>query len=924
MDNLNLNQPPQPQIQNTTGNVDIPQTRDPRADLSGVSVLNPQQGADKSGILVLQNDIRNSAKGESLTTDLFSSLGSAPQKQRFDTYTGYKGADLYTTLGSGEKVARYENYIPGTDNNERLAAEQGTGDKWINGATKALAKTGSAVLGGTVGLVYGVGAALNDGSFSSIYDNSFSNTLADWDSKLSYQLPNLYTKQEQEKGLFGQMGTANFWSDKFLGGLSFTAGAILSEAIWAYATGGASLSNLGARLGTKSAGRWGVEALGESAALQGLSKYKGFYKGMLENGVNVGRISKALPNALGKVGELATSTGVLARSAGYEASVEALQYKREAEENFHQNFLAKNGREPNQEDLEKFHTKLESSANAVFATNMAILMPSNLVTMGNILDIKSPIKTGFASFIDKKAFGYGIEKTVDAAGKTIFKELESTAGQKVARNVFNYALKPSLSEGLFEEGLQGVTTKTANKWIEHSYNPKHSNSNLDMMGAFYESMGEQYGTKEGWVENGLGMIIGIVGGATNARGEMKEKAQELAYQADVATTFQTDNLQALLMPNRLQHANRTAGFSEDAKAEAQKGNISHAALAQKSALLTFINAKMVMGEDVSDIVKEAKVGLDATTEDQWKEAGITPDQIDSHKEESLKEFEDLAKDWKSNKTYWGYMIGKKIVGEQSIPTDIAAHVPTAIVEALAWQSTIGETANKHMRDAQSAIAQELGSEHANALNLNSNLRTQSRDIKQQINVATRSYTTELARRDALVARIARLNAAPKSPEAANKPAGKQAAVLTQALLESEQKIAELDAELQGHAEKINQTSAYQKEVGAIDFSSQDLTQNVITGQDLVSLKDNLDKFQSTIDTLKATNPQRASYLEDLLKEYSDSEQVFLGNQASQRAVLHPDFKIEHINSWIQGKVKKNAPMNANTQEWFTETLKSPS
>ncbi len=904
----NLNQPPLPQIkyQGIQEVDNFPKTTD--------------------NIATLQRDIRKSVnspdQSPSLTTDLFSGLGKQSQKPRFESYTPYEGGDLYATTSEGDLLSRYENYIPGTDNNERLASQQTTSEKWGNGVTKALAKTGSAILGGTAGLVYGVGAALSDGSFSSIYDNSFSNTLSDWDTKLQYQLPNLYTKQESEKSLFGQIGTANFWSDKFLGGLSFTAGAIVSEGIWAYATGGVSLSSAGARLGTKltSAGRWGVEALGEASALQGLTKYKGLYKTMLEGTIQAGKIGKSFPNALGKAGELTSSIGVLARSAGYESSVEALQYKKEATENFYQNFAQLNGREPNSEELSEFRTNLEESSNAVFAVNMGILMPSNLVSMGHILDIKSPIKTGFSAFIDKKAFGYGIEKGLDAAGKATYNVLKPTLTQKVARTGFNYVVKPALTEGLFEEGLQGVTTKTANKWLEHSYDPKYSNANLDTIGAFYESMGEQYGTKEGWVENGLGMIIGVVGGSVNARSESVAKAAELGYQASVAETFQTENLQAMLMPNRIQSANRMQGFSEEAKVEAQKGNISRASLAQKSSLLTYINAKLTVGEDVPDIVSEIKMGLDSTTEDQWKDAGVSADQIDEYKADTLKDFEDLAKDWKSNKTYWSYMIGSKIEGEQSL--DTISGGTKDVIEALAWQSTIGEAANKQMKDAQDVIASELGSEYANTVNLNSLLKTQSRDLKQRINVATRSYRVELGRRDSLVKKIAKLNFAPAQPEAANKPAGEQIAILNEGLLETEQKIAELDTELQDYAEQINKTGAYQKEIGAIDLSSQDLSTDIIVGQDLVSLQDNLAKFATTLEAMQTTNPQRATYLNDLLKEYSDSEEVFLQSQATQRVVLHPDFKVKQVNSWVQSKIKRNAPLNENTKEWFTETLRT--
>jgi hypothetical protein len=392
---------------------------------------------------------------------------------RKSSFEEVKYLDVYKPLNSGEGVSMYETYIPNIDNQERLAQQQSTGEKWANGAQKFLTKTASAVVGGTVGLVYGVEEALTDGKFSSLYDNDFSNWMNDLDTKLNYQLPNYYTKQEQEKGLFGQMGTANFWSDKFLGGLSFTAGALVSEGIWAWATGGTSLATTGARWGAKLGrlSRWGVEGVEDTAQVLGaMSKTKSLLASTPGIALKAGTQSKNLALGLGKTGEFGSAVGFMARSAGYEASVEALQFKKEAEEKFYSNFADLNGREPNAEDIAQFEKDLESRANTVFGTNMAILGVSNLAMFGNVLDIKNPIKTGLADFIDRKAFGYGLEKTAEGAFKTI----ERTGLQKASRFTFNYVAKPAVTEGLFEEGGQGLTTKYNSKWLEHTYDPKLS------------------------------------------------------------------------------------------------------------------------------------------------------------------------------------------------------------------------------------------------------------------------------------------------------------------------------------------------------------------------------------------------------------------------------------------------------------------
>lgn len=872
----------------------------------------------------INNDYNNFA---SQTGDsLFASAGDNKLKAKVQDI---RVKDAFAPLSSGEYTPKFESYDPLINNEDYLAKNQSTSDKWENGITKALTKLETAIIGGTAGLVYGVGSALDNGNFSKLYDNEFSNKLADLNTKLSYQLPNWYTKQEKEKDLFGQAGTANFWADKFLGGLSFTAGALISEGIWAYATGGTSLATIGARYATKvgsifRASKWGVEAAGEVSTIASMAKFTRTLK-ELDPTLAVGITAKQTAINVAKAGDLITTVGFMARSSGYEASVEALQYKKEAEENFYNNFAQLNGREPNQSDIAKFQKDIESGANTVFGVTMAILMPSNFVTMGHILDMKSPIKTGLSEFLDKKAFGYGIGKVVGEGGTTTYKALEATTGQKVARNVFDYIVKPGVTEGLFEEGLQGVTTKYGNRWINHSYDPKQTQQTFDSMGAFYDSMAEQYGTKAGWIDVGLGVLIGVVGGSINARSEQNQKSEELAYKSSVATQFQAEGktLQSLLLPNRIQTANRIAGFSSDAKEEAQKGNIAMSALAQKSAILTYINAKQTVGESIDDTTEEVKKSLDLITPEQWKESGIEADKVDSHKEETLQEFKDLSKQWKTNKSYWQYMIGQKLVGEQNLKTTaleegVGADFSTnaQIVEALAWKSTIGEGAHKQMKDAQEVFVNELGQEYATTLNTVTSLKKQSSVKQGQVTKTTKQYKLLSAEREKLVKLIAKENSKPSNKEGLKPVEG-----MTSRLLELDTKINDLSVQLDTYAEELNKAENYSKEIGGLKVF-QDLSGSTISGQDLIALEDNIEKFKNVIDSFHETNPQRATYLKDLLKEYSDSEQVFMQSKATQRAILDPKFKMENISSWLGSKIKGKKEMNANTQMWLQESLDS--
>jgi len=72
---------------------------------------------------------------------------------------------------------------------------------------------------------------------------------------------------------------------------------------------------------------------------------------------------------------------------------------------------------------------------------------------------------------------------------------------------------------------------------------------------------------------------------------------------------------------------------------------------------------------------------------------------------------------------------------------------------------------------------------------------------------------------------------------------------------------------------------------------------------LISLDNNIAKFKNTLESFNASNKQRHDYLQDILQEYADSEEVFMQSQATQRIVLDPRFKLENIGGYISSKMK---------------------
>jgi len=834
---------------------------------------------------------------------------AAPVKGALEV-RNYNIDDAYDTLNDGSYIARFDTYKAGRNNAEYAAQTQSTTDKWLNGLGKFGGKTFNAVVGGTLGSVYGVGKMIEDGSLTSLYDNDFSRTLDDWNTKLDYRLPNYYTAQEQKQSIIGQATDANFWADKVLGGLSFTAGAIISEGIWAWATGGTSLAS--------SAARWGSKSLGFTRVAEGINAYKGLLKSPLINAYRAGNISKTTAIALGRAGDALNTARFALTSAGYEASVEALQYKKEATENFYNNFAEQNGREPSQEEVKQFDTNLKESANAVFGFNMAIVGTSNLVTLGKIFDLKNPIKTGFGEFIEKKAFGRGITSVVDDAGKIVYSPIKASTTQKVARSIFDYGKSP-LTEGLYEEGLQGVTTKAANKWIEHSYNPQTATEQVDAAGLVYESLGEQYGTKEGWVDIGVGMIIGALGGATSARYENRRSQEQTDFEIAGLNTFQGGKVIA----DRILLANRTAGFSQEAEQEAAKGNIVRSRIATDGVIHSRMNHAYQLGQDVNDLVTEASAALDGMTTEQYAKAGVAPEAIADFKKEVLGEYSNAAKQFKQNRKYSEYIIGTNTVKGidevlQNGEVALGNQNQEALIQSLTWTLTAGENASRLMNDTKDQIATEVGKEQANVLNVVSQLSKQRGTRRGQLTKTVNKRKALLAERDRLQASLVEVQNAPAETQG-DRTNGAQLGQLNLRLIDLENQISDYDGEIKTFSDELNSQKNYGQGVGEISLNQVgDFT--YISPQDLIDLNDNLNKFRNLVESYKEVNPQRHQYLTDLLDEYAQAEELFSTNQATAIAISSGGLKIKNINTWLSKKLSKGATMDEVTRDWLTDIL----
>ena len=466
-------------------------------------VLDPYSASErsKSQIPSLSERIKNTVK-TNYYDDMkhMSPLGYMASDQSYKGRFNLTGPEISLEdsryrLSSGTWIPKYESYIPGVDNDTRLSRSQGRTEKWMRGLGKFVGKAALYGLGGVIQPFYGIYAGVSRGNFNAVFDNDFTRWLDDQDKKMDYGLAHYYNREERDMNFLQSMTTANFWSNDFLSGLAFTAGAMLSSAVYS----GAGLMNL-ARTGARA----GVALARIGKAASDTKKAFGVYLRAARTGRRIGK-------GLDTLAFLGTSTS-------WEASVEARSMLMEAEENFRQSYRNAYGREVPYEELMKFRADNANAANAVFAANVGILSLSNIAMFGDMFGME----LGVDKFIKRNIFGVGAERMDNGALRAITPK----KWQKIAGNTFNIIKRP-VSEGLFEEGLQGVSSKSAEDWVESRYNPMAIRQNIGYMEAIKNGFKETYGSSQGWKEIGIGMIIGSFMG-WKSLGGIREWSQDMS------------------------------------------------------------------------------------------------------------------------------------------------------------------------------------------------------------------------------------------------------------------------------------------------------------------------------------------------------------------------------------------------------------
>ena len=396
-------------------------------------------------------------------------------------------------------IDRPFSYI--SDDAEDLRAyNQGIGEKIAYGIPKFVTRVGTNVLGSTVGLVYGGGAFLGglfDGpegqnATKSFFDNDFQRGLDGVNDWMDGQLPNYYTKEENNYNFWQSMGTSNFWTNDFSQGLSFVAGAVLSE----YLTAGMATSSLAAR------GANLFRKVGKASGATKGAKYN-------QAGTKIDDLKKGADDIFDakKWGNMATTMRQLGTGAMYEAGVEARHHYDQSLSNLEGAFQDEYGRDPNTEEMAHLVDIATKSSNAVFGANVA------LVGYGNYMMFPKIFGKGINGTKNSLKGKIGAEvKDGAAKWKALYKDV--TKGRAFANSAWR-VLKTPLYEGFVEEGGQKLADLSGQHAAERFFRMKEDPSMLDMVGGLLNStddaFADTYGSKEGQKEIGLGFLLAAMG-----------------------------------------------------------------------------------------------------------------------------------------------------------------------------------------------------------------------------------------------------------------------------------------------------------------------------------------------------------------------------------------------------------------------------
>ena len=451
-----------------------------------------------------------------------------------DPLAGTRGmaGDFSAYNGSWSGLSGATPVNPFVNIDEQRARNQSAWDQAANGLAKAGVTFVGAVSENTAGYALGLMDYMAGGlggwdEFSESMSNNPVGQMFDGiNDKVREALPNYKTAEQKSKqGTLGGILNTNFMFDTFANGAAYSLGSIAT----AYMTGGVGLvSGIAKTAGVTAKMSKGLAAYRVSKAVQsGKPLMDALRQGnKLKGGLN--RASKGLGYLEGGAMMSIAESAVEAREVGTRVKEELLHDYMTA------NSLTNKGDVPRNilNDIESASNNMQNSA---FTANMAVLMPTNLLTFHGLL---RPMQSG------KNAI-HGTGFTKEGGKKVLRETIDELPGARFLKGARTYA-KPIAKGGAIEGFQEGSQYAISEGLVDYAKTGVEENGSVELFNSFNNSgwntsafshvadkAAENLATPEGReqviVGAMIGMLTGGIGGIKTSRAKDARTKKALEY-----------------------------------------------------------------------------------------------------------------------------------------------------------------------------------------------------------------------------------------------------------------------------------------------------------------------------------------------------------------------------------------------------------
>ena len=577
----------------------------------------------------------------------------------------------------------------------------------------------------------------------------------------------------------------------------------------------------------------------------------------------------------------------------FEAGMEARQNYRQSVDNFMLTFEDKNGRPPTSTEIDKFLSTAESAANGVFGLNMAILSVSNMAMFGKTIGIAPQVGRSIDNSFNR-LIGLGV--SADATtGRLVMQQ--ATRGQKILGNTYKILGKSLVSEGLFEEGLQGVAGTAMQKYLEDKYDPKAKDAD-SMFSYLGQALSQQYTTQEGWKEIAIGGLVGMFGGVlsrgsvTGFGKESYSYARKNIEKEVAAANEAIDNVQQSITSKNFISRLTDATY---AKRASENKTSTPTGLAGADTVFHYLKTNedfYTVGQSTENferIVQETDFTKEQIQE--IEKAGLT---VDEFKQQQINDFKQHAENYKFARRSADALVTNGLTdGNASMFRD-------AYIRNVMMGISAKDNAEKSLKEIQDSTG------------IDSSIISYYNGLSEE----NKNNVEELGRlkeeRDALLAEFQPLDMQRAELQTQTSPdVVKEKNLVAEKRLRLQQQVLEKENRIRTIEEALEKAKPIMSEIGSITSQNQLSVPVSDAVKELSKLDDHIDALRSTGQTQEADKIERALHN---FKAYADMHREFVTMQ--QRMVQTDYFKTKPGKSFLDMIIGTNYSMSPEMREFL--------